>query len=129
MENDRKLVEQKWKEIFHTDLPQYVHVAYAKKYIQWQKENPTFDKPLQKQIQKLVSDYENGILNTSNSTLIKSEIKIGTKFIRDFKGRKYEVTKLESGFEYCGKVYKSLSAIANEITGTRWNGKKFFGIK
>ncbi|MBS5802667.1 MAG: DUF2924 domain-containing protein [Brachyspira sp.] len=38
------------------------------------------------------------------------------------------MTVVPSGFEYNGKKYKSLSVIANEITGTRWNGKKFFGV-
>ena len=41
---------------------------------------------------------------------------------------KYEVIKLDNGYQFNDNVYKSLSAIANEITGTRWNGKKFFGI-
>ena len=45
-------------------------------------------------------------------------------------GKKYEVTALGNGkFEYDGTVYQSLSAIAREITGTRWNGKLFFGVK
>ena len=44
-------------------------------------------------------------------------------------GKKYEVTAISDGYCYNGKVYKSLSAIANEITGTRWNGKRFFGVK
>jgi hypothetical protein len=35
----------------------------------------------------------------------------------------------ESGFEYDGRIFRSLSAIAREITGTRWNGKIFFGLK
>ena len=46
------------------------------------------------------------------------------------KTQKYEVTALGNGkFEYDGTVYQSLSAIAREITGTRWNGKLFFGVK
>ena len=49
--------------------------------------------------------------------------------IREFKGKKYEIKVLENGYEYGGKIYKSLSAIANYITGTRWNGKVFFGVK
>ena len=52
----------------------------------------------------------------------------GPRLIREFKGRKYSVTVIQNGYEYNGKKYKSLTAIANEITGTRWNGKKFFGV-
>jgi hypothetical protein len=38
------------------------------------------------------------------------------------------VKVLASGFEYLGRHYRSLSAIANEVTGTRWNGLAFFGL-
>ena len=85
-----------------------------------------FFKTLQKQLDKLVENYEKGISAFTPSTPL--EIKTGTKLIREFKGIKYEVTKLENGYEFEGKIYKSLSAIANKITGTRWNGKKFFGL-
>lgn len=53
--------------------------------------------------------------------------KVGTKLIRSYKGTTYEVLVVDKGFMYSGKVYKSLSAIAKEITGKNWNGKVFFG--
>jgi hypothetical protein len=52
----------------------------------------------------------------------------GTLLTRDFKGRTYIVKVLDDGFEYDGRQYRSLSAIAIEITGTRWNGFLFFGL-
>jgi len=45
---------------------------------------------------------------------------------KEYKGRIYEVKILEKGFEYDGKVYKTLSAIAKAITGAHWNGYLFF---
>ncbi|MBO8431127.1 DUF2924 domain-containing protein [Spirochaetes bacterium] len=126
MKSSRTELENEWKKIFDADLPKHVHKAYAEKYIKWQKENKGFEKSLQKQINKLVENYEKGISAFTPSTPF--EIKNGTKLIREFKGIKYEVTKLDSGYEFSGKIYKSLSSIANEITGTRWNGKKFFGL-
>nr|DAG83140.1 MAG TPA: Protein of unknown function (DUF2924) [Caudoviricetes sp.] len=54
----------------------------------------------------------------------------GTKYYRVWKGKKYEVTVADGGqFVYEGEIYKSLSAVARKITGTRWNGKVFFGVK
>lgn len=54
----------------------------------------------------------------------------GTRLRRDWKGKTYEVFIREDGkFEYDGTIYRSLSAVASEITGTHWNGKKFFGVK
>lgn len=49
-------------------------------------------------------------------------------FIREFKGEKYEVIAVNGGFIFNGKLYKTLSAVANVITGTHWNRKKFFGV-
>jgi hypothetical protein len=53
----------------------------------------------------------------------------GTRFVRIWKDRRYEVVAQAEGFEYDGRIFKSLSAVAREITGTRWNGKVFFGLK
>ena len=54
----------------------------------------------------------------------------GTRLCRDWKGKTYEVLVHQNGeLEYDGKIYRSLTAIAEKITGTHWNGKKFFGVK
>ncbi len=54
----------------------------------------------------------------------------GTRFVRVWKGVSHEVIANGDGtFEYDGRVWKSLSAIARAITGTRWNGKLFFGVR
>jgi Protein of unknown function (DUF2924) len=52
----------------------------------------------------------------------------GTLLTRQFKDRKIVVKVLEHGFEYQSQRYRSLSAIAREVTGTRWNGLSFFGL-
>jgi hypothetical protein len=49
--------------------------------------------------------------------------------IREWKGVEHCVTVRQEDFEYQGRPYKSLSAIARQITGTRWNGLVFFGLK
>ena len=54
----------------------------------------------------------------------------GTKLYRIWKGKQYEVTVGAHGkYIFNGEMYKSLSAVARTITGTRWNGKLFFGVK
>ena len=53
----------------------------------------------------------------------------GTRLIREYQGVEHCVTVLDNGFEYQGRPYKSLSAIARAITGTRWNGWVFFGLR
>ena len=53
----------------------------------------------------------------------------GTRLIRDWRGVQHTVTVLAEGYEWQGRPYNSLSAVARAITGTRWNGLVFFGIK
>ncbi len=53
----------------------------------------------------------------------------GTRLIREWQGVEYVVTVTAEGFEWQGRPYRSLSAIARAITGTRWNGWIFFGLK
>lgn len=52
----------------------------------------------------------------------------GTVITKDYKGSNYKVKVLEKGFEYNGKIYKTLSAIAKEISGAHWNGYLFFNL-
>ena len=53
----------------------------------------------------------------------------GTRLIRHWQGTEHSVTVRGSDFEYQGRPYKSLSAIARQITSVRWNGWVFFGLK
>jgi hypothetical protein len=54
---------------------------------------------------------------------------LGTQLIREWRGVEHRVTVLADGFEWEQRRYKSLSAVARAITGTRWNGWTFFGLK
>jgi len=54
---------------------------------------------------------------------------VGAVLTRDFGGKRHEVNVLKDGFEYAGARFASLSAIAREITKTRWNGFVFFGLE
>jgi hypothetical protein len=53
----------------------------------------------------------------------------GTRLIREWQGIEHCVTVRDEGYEYQGRPYQSLSAIARAITGTKWNGWVFFGLK
>jgi hypothetical protein len=55
--------------------------------------------------------------------------KPGTRLIRDWRGQSHRVTVLDNGYEYAGKRYSSLSQVARLITGTRWSGPLFFGLR
>ena len=52
----------------------------------------------------------------------------GARLVREWNGRTHTVTVDEEGFIYAGRNYRSLTAIAREITGARWSGPRFFGL-
>ncbi len=53
----------------------------------------------------------------------------GQRLVREWKGRRYNVDIVENGFTHAGRTFKSLSQVAFAITGTRWNGPRFFGLR
>ncbi|MBP7709877.1 MAG: DUF2924 domain-containing protein [Rickettsiales bacterium] len=58
-----------------------------------------------------------------------SDLIAGTKICREWGGVMHEVEVLKDCFEYQGQKFKSLSSIAGKVTGTKWNGPKFFKLK
>ena len=52
----------------------------------------------------------------------------GARLVREWHGRTHSVTVTETGFDYAGRNYRSLTEIAREITGTHWSGPRFFGL-
>lgn len=60
---------------------------------------------------------------------VPQRIKPGSELVRIWNGQTHKVTVMAKGFAYQGEVFTSLSEIANRITGTRWNGPKFFGLR
>ena len=119
-----------WIKLFKSEPPTTLNRAYLIKHIHWRQQYGGLATQTQKQLDKLIEQYAKtkAIVASDIKKVVRFEITQGTKLLREFKGQKHEVITLEKGFGYKGKPYKSLSAIANEITGTRWNGKKFFGV-
>jgi hypothetical protein len=61
-------------------------------------------------------------------TPVRSTIKPGTRLLRSWNGRSVAVTATDNGFLFEDRPYRSLSAIAREVTGTAWSGPRFFGL-
>lgn len=68
-------------------------------------------------------------LRRSASAPLANALSPGTRLLREWEGQTHHVTVLDSGFEYHGRTWRSLSAIAHSITGTRWSGPLFFGLR
>jgi hypothetical protein len=77
----------------------------------------------------LLADEVEGTLTRKAQIADPRNPVVGTKLIREWDGIVHTVTVLKEGFEWGGQRYKSLSAVAREISGTRWNGYRFFGLR
>ena len=79
-----------------------------------------------KRLQKLAEELER---DPKAQLQPNQQIKTGTKLLRQWQGKTHNVMVLDDGFDYRNKRYESLSEIARQITGTRWSGPLFFGLK
>ena len=77
----------------------------------------------------LLADEVEGTLTRKAQIADPRNPVVGTKLIREWDGIAHTVTVLREGFDWDGRRYKSLSAVARAITGTRWNGYRFFGLR
>ena len=66
---------------------------------------------------------------SSSSTPSDTKLLTGTRLLREWQGVEHAVTVLDTGFEWQSRPYASLSSVARAITGTRWNGPLFFGLR
>ncbi len=115
---DRKDLLSQWQTLFGRDPPPHTHASFLRLALAWQ-------------VQAGAQGVRGSVLPTSPviaSSMTKSALRPGTRLVREWQGRTYHVLVTESGFDYDGKIYRSLSAIARAITGTQWSGPAFFGI-
>ena len=76
----------------------------------------------------ITNTNQNGaVAKTIKPKRVPTLLKTGTRLVREWNGRAYQVEVIESGFLMDGKHYRSLSAIAKRITGAHWSGPRFFG--
>ena len=80
----------------------------------------------QRQLRQIAQDLQE---NGQARIRFRPQLKPGTRLMREWQGRTYEVVVLDDGFSWQGTRCNSLSAIARKITGTAWSGPLFFGLK
>lgn len=123
----------KWQEIFKLTPSQSIRKEFIIKHLAWEiqaQKQGGYSPQTRRRLEALAKDLEqNKEINNDNLKTNSLTIKAGTKLIREYQGKNHEVLVLEKGYQYKEKRYRSLSAIANEITNTRWNGKVFFGVR
>jgi Protein of unknown function (DUF2924) len=85
---------------------------------------------LSRSAQRLLDQLVKQAMTKPNGRLqLPRRIKPGSELVRTWKGKSYRVVVTADGFAYDGKTFTNLSEIASAITGTRWNGPRFFGLR
>ena len=80
----------------------------------------------QTRLDRLIKQYKRNPRSVDENC---NALKPGTRLVRSWKGKRHSVLVKTDCFEYERQTYSSLSQIANTITGSRWNGRVFFGLK
>ena len=123
-------LKAQWRDLYASEPPRYnrkyleSRLAYRIQELAYGGLNPD----IVKRLEALGEQLDGGNITTRR---IRTDLMpiAGTKLIRAHQGVEHVVTVLQVGFEWQGRPYQSLSAIARAITGTRWNGWTFFGLK
>ena len=84
---------------------------------------------LDAKISRLLNQLIAQSAKNNGKLVLARRIKAGAVLVREWKGKHHRVTVLEEGFSFEDKPYENLSEIARTITGTRWNGPRFFGLR
>jgi DUF2924 family protein len=79
---------------------------------------------LRRRLQTLAGASERGARSVNPGVILKA----GSTLVREWRGHTHTVLVRENGFEYEGQRYRSLTVIAEQITGTHWSGPRFFGM-
>jgi len=123
-------LKQQWRELYETEPPVF-NRRYLETRLAYRIQELAYGglKPATvKRLESLGEQLDGGNIAKRR---IRADLKpiAGTRLIREWQGVEQVVTVTQDGFEWEGRPYQSLSAIARAITGTRWNGWVFFGLK
>jgi hypothetical protein len=122
-------LKQQWRELFGTEPPPYnrpfleSRLAYRIQELHFGGLKPE----TVRRLEQIGEELDGGKVDVRRARHDRKPI-VGTRLVRQWRDTEHVVTVLADGFEWQGRPYRSLSAIARAITGTRWNGPLFFGI-
>ena len=123
-------LKKQWRDLFETEPPPY-NRRFLESRLAYRIQELAYGGLKPETIERLEALGEQ--LDGGNVVLrrIRADAKpiSGTRLIREWQGIEHCVTVRDHDYEYQGRPYKSLSAVARAITGTRWNGWVFFGLK
>lgn len=123
-------LKARWRELFDTEPPAYdrrfleSRLAYRIQELAY----GGLSRATVERLKSMAKQYAGQKLEDRKARPLSRPL-TGTQLIREWQGVQHCVTVRRDDFEYLGTPYKSLSSVARAITGTRWNGWIFFGLK
>jgi hypothetical protein len=128
---DLTMLRKRWRTLFRRAAPDHLPRHLLFKMIAYRMQANHFG-DLEPKYQRLLDEAPTpeaagrSAIDMSSKAIV---LKPGTILAREWNGSMHRVTVMADGFAWNGKTYESLSKIASLITGTRWNGPRFFGLR
>jgi hypothetical protein len=116
-----------WREFHRTESPQGLSRDLLIRALAHRLQEQTHGGTSQAQrrrLQRLAREFEKGSGSSDPGIVLRT----GTTLVRQWRGHTHTVLVRENGFEYDGQHYRSLTVIAEKITGAHWSGPRFFGL-
>ena len=123
-------LKQQWRQLFETEPPPY-NRRFLESRLSYRIQELCFGGLKPETVARLeaLGEQLDGGNIVVRRTRVDDKPIAGTRLIREYQGIEHSVTVLNDGYEWQGRPYRSLSAVARAITKTRWNGWTFFGIR
>jgi hypothetical protein len=122
-------LRSRWAEAYKVPLPLRASREFLERSLAYRIQEEALgglNPGLRKQLARLAGASESELRRSAKAV---PDFKPGTRLIRAWQGEVHEVEVSKDGFSWQGRSYSNLSRIAREITGTRWSGPLFFGLK
>jgi hypothetical protein len=123
------LLRLRYREVFRTEPPKAFGPDLLRRSIAHRIQEKAYG-GLSRSVQRLLDQMSKAYAAKPNGKIVlPRRIKPGSVLVREWKGKSHRVMVLAEGFAYDSETYSNLSEIAVLITGTRWNGPRFFGLR
>jgi hypothetical protein len=128
---DTAALKATWRAVFKSAPPRAAHREFFVRLLAYQfQARASTNSGLRKSSMKILREFEGAKGIAAKMTAAnESGLRAGTRLLRQWGGSTHEVMVMERGYAYRGRSYTSLSEIARCITGARWSGPRFFGLR
>ncbi len=120
---ERAGLVERWVAVFGHPAPRHAQVPLLRSALAWQLQMEAHAGAAR--VERTVRGLRRAVACVTPAVSLAP----GTRLLREWQGHTHHVTVVAEGFEYSGRTWASLSAIALAITGTAWSGPRFFGLR